>query len=240
MADALTGSASFPQDAPTSPTSMLLPFLRLLAISGVSLAVLDGNGQREVIASSDEVSSRIEELQFELGEGPGYAVVSTGRAQQISTQQGSGGSAPFFDAAVQDLNVATIVSLPLKSGAIVVGVATLYREGPGLLSDEDMATAGALVHWVAGPVIERAIVSAGREMPTGPETRGKLRREVHQATGMISVQSDTSASDAFLQLRAYAYAQDETVEVVARKVITRQLNFAHLPPRMDGHPDGRP
>ena len=229
MADDLTRSTSFPRSVPSTSTAMLLPFLRLLAISGVSLSVIGRGDQREVIASSDDIASRIEELQFELHEGPGYEVAASGRPQQIQLRWSPGGRSPFFEAAMQDLPVATIITLPLRVGAIVAGVVTLYREDAGLLSDADMTTAAALVHWVAGPVIERAVASAGQESLAAADGRlGRFRREVHQATGMMLVQLNTTASDAFLRMKAYAFAEGRTVEAVAHDVVIRRLNFADL------------
>jgi hypothetical protein len=228
MADDLARSTSFPRYVPSTSTAMLLPFLRLLAISGVSLSVIGSGGEREVIASSDDVASRIEELQFELHEGPGYEVVASGRPQQLQLHWSSGGRFPFFEGAMQDLPVSTIITLPLRVGAIVAGVVTLHREDAGLLGDADMATAAALVHWVAGPVVERAVAFAGQESLAVDGQQGRFRREVHQATGMMLVQLDTTASDAFLRLKAYAFAEGRTVEAVAHDVVTRRLDFADL------------
>ncbi|WP_354576765.1 ANTAR domain-containing protein [Frigoribacterium sp. UYMn621] len=56
-----------------------------------------------------------------------------------------------------------------------------------------------------------------------------LRREAHQATGMILVQLDTTATIAYSRLQAYAFAQGRTVLSVARDVVTRTLTFDNLP-----------
>lgn len=205
---------------------MLLPFLRLLDISGACLSIAGATGQREVIAASDEIAERIEELQFELGEGPGFDAMATGMAHQFEPSVGSSGGAPFFDAAVREVAAATIITLPLRVGAMVVGVVTLYREQPGLLTPADMATAAALAHWVAGPAVERALQAAGDESHTPGSRTGTLRREVHQATGMIVVQLDTTAGEAFARLKAYAFAHGRSVHAVAHDVVTRRLSFA--------------
>ena len=51
------------------------------------------------------------------------------------------------------------------------------------------------------------------------------RREIHQATGMVLAQAGTSARDALLLMRAYAFAQGRTVRDVARDVVSRSLDF---------------
>jgi len=213
---------------PLSPEAMVLPFSQLLEISGVALSVVGEEDRRAIVAASDEVARRIDELQFELGEGPGFDVLRSGLPQQTLLRYSRDERRPFFESAVQELGVSTIITLPLRLGAITVGVVTLYRQDLGPLNPSEMATAAALVHWVAGPAIERAILSAGQDVLASGESEGELRREVHQATGMIIVQADCTASDAFLQLRAHAFAEGRTVQSVARDVINRRLNFADL------------
>ena len=56
-----------------------------------------------------------------------------------------------------------------------------------------------------------------------------MRREVHQATGMILVQLDTTATIAYSRLQAYAFANGRTVQDVARDVVRRHLSFRSLP-----------
>jgi ANTAR domain/GAF domain len=51
------------------------------------------------------------------------------------------------------------------------------------------------------------------------------RAEVHQATGMILAQLGVSAQDAFVRLRAHAFATRRPVGEVARDVVARRLVF---------------
>jgi hypothetical protein len=61
--------------------------------------------------------------------------------------------------------------------------------------------------------------------PSFPERRA----EVHQATGMVSVQVGISVTDALVMLRACAYAAGRPIAEIAADVIARRLSFA------DGH-----
>ncbi|MEJ7656763.1 MAG: ANTAR domain-containing protein [Thermoleophilaceae bacterium] len=49
--------------------------------------------------------------------------------------------------------------------------------------------------------------------------------EIHQATGMLSVQLEVSLDEAFV-LRAYAFAHDRSLRAVARDVLARRLRLA--------------
>ena len=52
-----------------------------------------------------------------------------------------------------------------------------------------------------------------------------FRLAVHQAAGMVSVQLGVSIDEAVLRLRAHAFAVDEPVSEVARRVVARQLRL---------------
>jgi len=64
---------------------------------------------------------------------------------------------------------------------------------------------------------------------TGPAgQRSDLRRhraEIDQATGMVSAQLDVAIGEAFVRLRACAYAQDRRLSDVARDIVARRLRL---------------
>ena len=51
------------------------------------------------------------------------------------------------------------------------------------------------------------------------------RAEVHQATGMISVQLGVPTAEALVRLRAHAYSRDRLIDDVAADVVARRLRF---------------
>jgi hypothetical protein len=61
------------------------------------------------------------------------------------------------------------------------------------------------------------------------------RAEIDQATGMLTVQLDVPAAEAFARLRAYAYAKDRRLAEVAGDIVARRLRL----PR-DQDPGGGP
>lgn len=202
------------------------PFLDALPISGVSIAVFSETGAQFTLSSSDEVAARIDELQFELGEGPQLLTAGTGEVTMIpDVLENVHRDWPMFAAAVSALPVRAIFSLPMKMGAVTVGVATLYRDLPGALSENEQISGIAIASAIASAAVERATVSATDDATTETATAPALRREVHQATGMILVQLETTATIAYSRLRAYAFANGRTVQSVAHDVVTRALVF---------------
>jgi hypothetical protein len=208
------------------PDDLCRPFLAALPISGASIAVISAAGSRSMLSSSDDVAARIDELQFELGEGPQLLAFRSGDSVLIRNVSHSGHDEwPVFGAALADLRVRALFSIPMKMGAVTVGVATLYREWPGSLSDDQLISALAIASAIAGAAVQRAILLSNENAPPESAAAPALRREVHQATGMILVQLDTTATIAYSRLQAYAFSTGRTVQSIAHDVVTRKLTF---------------
>ena len=57
------------------------------------------------------------------------------------------------------------------------------------------------------------------------ERTSGYRAEVHQATGMISVQLGVAQGEALVRLRAYAFSHRRALAEVAADVVARQLRL---------------
>jgi GAF domain-containing protein len=211
-------------------SDLCAPFVELLPVTGASISVFGLPGRELTICSSGPVAARLEELQFDLGEGPHWVVARTGRpAGSPDLVNDAQNDWPVFASAIAGLEVAALFAFPLTMGAVTVGVVDLYRDTPGDLTARDVALAESLARAVVASAVRLAIRSA--EDDGGTEARGApaMRREVHQAIGMILIQRDTSATEAFSLLRARAFASGCTVEDVASDVVARRLDFGDLP-----------
>jgi GAF domain-containing protein len=215
-------------DAPNAdgPDDLCRPFLSALPISGASIAVISAAGSRSTLSSTDDVAARIDELQFELGEGPQWLAFRSGDPVLIPNTRHAGHDEwPVFGAALAQLRVRALFSIPMKMGAVTIGVASLYRDWPGTLSDDQQISALAIASAIAGAAVQRAILFSREDASPESIAAPALRREVHQATGMILVQLDTTATIAYSRLQAYAFSTGRTVQSVAHDVVTRKLTF---------------
>lgn len=213
-----------------SDAELCSPFVELLPISGASISVFDEAGRQSTICASDAVAARVEELQFTLGEGPHWETLHTGQPTLVPDLMGTEHRAwPIFSAAMVDLEVGALFAFPLAMGAVIVGVVDLYRVTPGRLAPGAVSTALSLAGTVAGPAARSAVRSAENEVPPAAITAPEMRRVVHQATGMLLVQLDTTATDAFFRLKAHAFAAGRSLEDVARDVVLRRIDFSLMP-----------
>jgi GAF domain-containing protein len=138
---------------------------------------------------------------------------------------------PMFAPAAAQAGVRAVFALPLRIGAIRLGVLDLYRTEPGGLDRDQLADALMLADTMGALLLEEA----GRDRPRPdvpwPEHTGSQHPVVHQATGMMIVQLGVTAAVALIRLRAYAYANDRWLRDVAADVVARRLRF-------DPDPDG--
>ncbi len=56
------------------------------------------------------------------------------------------------------------------------------------------------------------------------------RSEIHQATGMAMVQLGVGVVEAFVRLRALAYAEGQPLNEIARSVVARELRLSSTAP----------
>lgn len=211
-----------------NPWGLCAPFMSQLPISGALLSVVDRNGHRATVTATDPVAARWDELELELGVGP-LRDAAVDSAPQLIPDVSASMINPVIGAHLERLGVRALFAFPLIMGAATVGVAGLYRSTLGSLSADAVGTAIGLAKSVTIPAVREALAMAAQdreadELDTGPG----LRREVHQATGMLSAQLDVTTSEAFARLRAYTIATERSITAVSRDIVDRTLDFLDL------------
>lgn len=209
------------------PARFCAECLSALSVSGVGVALMTADGPSGVVlAATDGRARQLEELQFALGEGPCVEASGSGRPV-LQSDLAAFGSArwPRFGAAALDAGVNAIFAFPLRVGAIRVGVLDLYRDTPGPLSAPDLADALAFAD--AATVVVLHLQDNDEHGGASTALTGPIdsQAEVHQATGMITIQLGINLAEALLRLRAHAYATGQTVSAVAADVVNRRLCF---------------
>lgn len=210
-----------------------------MSVQGAAMSLLTATTNRETLSVTDKTAATLEDLQFTLGEGACLEAATTGRPVLIPDLHDHRSTTrwPVFAAAVaEQTDVRALFALPLRLGTINVGVLDLYRTTPGPLRGAELRDVTAATDTVTLLLLEaRMRADADRQYDVGgsrdngyPE--GGLwidRAEVHQATGMILAQLDIPVHDAFVRLRAHAFAQRRPLSEVARDVVARRLVFTH-------------
>lgn len=204
----------------------------LLSLSGAGISLMVDGQLRGSAGVSELGIAAVQELQLELGEGPcvdawsrGEPMLEPDLAEPVNVRW------PTFAQAAVEAGVRAVFAYPLHIGAIRIGVLVLYRDRPVGLEVEEAARALVLAD-VASQVVLALQAGAAPD-----SVHGLLAAEpphwaqVHQATGMVSAQLGVSMDEAFVRLRAHAFADRRSLQEVSRDVVARRL-------RLKGGPEG--
>ncbi|MBO1754539.1 GAF domain-containing protein [Allobranchiibius sp. CTAmp26] len=211
----------------TLPEALCAACAAALPVTGVGLALMSKRGPEGLVAASDGLAKTMEDLQFDLGEGPCVDASSGGRPVLHPELRETGGPRwPAFAPAALQAGIEAVFAFPLQVGAIRLGVLDLYRDVPGTLSPQVFRDALAF-----SDAATRVLLYLQGQMPVDGALHPDLllpqhdRPEVHQATGMIAVQAAVGLAEALLLLRARAFSDGRGIVAVARDVVSGNLRF---------------
>lgn len=205
-------------------------FVRVLPISGASVATFDVEGRQSTIWSSNVTALRLEELQFDLGQGPHWHALATGEPVLVpNVRTDHQPKWPLFAIAATELGVGAVFAFPMLLGAVTVGVVDFYRSIPGTFTQPEYVSAVSLCGKVAKRAVHHALLDAESDHDAAHEAAPAMRREIHQATGFVIVQLGITATEAFFVMRAYAFSNGLSMIDVANDVLERRLDFSQLP-----------
>ena len=199
-----------------------------LDLAGVAVVLMTPPDRRHVSGMAGTLAEPLEDLQTVVGEGP-VADAWDGRRPVLARPLSAPEYArrwPAFTPAAARLGVEAAFAFPLQVGAIRLGVLSAYRRTGTPLSDDELSD--ALVYADAATVMTLEL-GAGDGFAAPVDVHGLTSAStavVYQATGMASVQLGTSVEEAFVRLRAYAYAYDRRLVDVARDIVARRLRLA--------------
>ncbi len=231
MAVVLTLLDGAPDRSANLPQAVAVQAAAALGVDGICAGLGAGPSGMVLVWGQEALGVELEDLQFTLGEGPGPDAAAAGVPVLVPDLAVAVARWPVFAPAAMGLGVRAVFALPLRIGAISVGALVAHRTTVGPLVDGTLADAFALADAVTVLLLREQSTWNGRTTRTadgsapGHARPGTYRAQVHQATGMISVQLGVSLAEALVRLRAYAYAEDRLIAEVAADVVARRLRF---------------
>lgn len=203
---------------------------QVVRAQGVGVALHGMLTGYEPVCASGSDAYRLMDLHVTLGEGPGLDALAEERPVLVAdlAEDGTRRRWPMFAPAAVQAGVRAVFALPLLLGAISVGVLEISRAEEGWLTPQESADALAFADAALLVQVQHLSHREGAAGEVAELKWGTAERwaEVHQATGMVAVQSRTNLSVAFVRLRARAFADGRSLLEVARDVVARRLRFA--------------
>lgn len=243
MRQALLGHAELLQ----VPVSLdVLCRLATLRWAGAAVAVsvpirTVGAARAQTVAAAD-LARTGEELQVTVGEGPSLDVLAGAGSITVDQIDDAALTArwPVFAPAAVVAGIGSMAVIPMRIGAARFGAFAVYLPEPGGLDPEHGAEAITLAslaldllvdHLGAGNGNGPAVTVPGPGAAAVPGSDPTLDAvidgtpEIHQATGMISIQLGVDLPTALLRLRARAFAENRRLSHLAADVVSRIVRF---------------
>jgi hypothetical protein len=204
-------------------------FVQVLPVTGAAVSTLGGVLGTETISASEPRAARLDELQFDLGEGPCWDALRSARPVAEPALM-STGRWPAFVSAVRDYDVCSIFAFPLHVGTLHFGAVDLYSLTPLSLSALQTNQATEMAEAVSRRLLKDALSGIDEE---GREFNPHSRRAIHQATGMVLAQLEISPEDAELVIQGHAFGTGRSMMEVAAEITGGKLTFVRRADRIE-------
>jgi hypothetical protein len=194
--------------------------------TGAGIMLMSGDVPRGSVCTTDDVSALIEQLQYDLGEGPCVDAYHHDRpVAEVDLADASVTRWLAFTGPAVEAGARAVFGFPLQVGAVRLGALNLYRDRPGPLTDEQHADALLMADIAAQTVLMLQADAPPDTVSAELESHADFRYVVHQAAGMVAAQLDATVGHALVRLRAHAFGNGRTLTAVARDVVERRLRF---------------
>jgi hypothetical protein len=215
------------QAAKTPGPSLCTVCVKVLAVAGVGITIMGGDMAGPVCVS-DERMAALEDLQFNLGEGPCQDSFHSREPVLVPRLDDAAFARwPAFIAEARDSGVEAVFAYPLIAARSKVGVLTLYQNYPGDLTRDQSDNSEALADILAQTILGMQAAAPPGMLPAELDDAVAHRAEVHQASGLVAIQLQVPVGEALAALRAYAFAQDQPLAGVAADIVARRLRLSN-------------
>lgn len=197
-----------------------------LDISGVSVQLVADGPYRVSAHATGPVAGRLDDLQQELGEGPAVdAARIPDPVLEPDLRRDGEARWPWFAPAAVLLGIGAVFAVPIQVGATTTGVLGLCRRRSGPLHRNELADAVVIADAAGIALLDEPALGSTEAMIWLITDGTRFRPEIHQATGMLTVQLRLGALDAFARLCAAAYADGRPMVEVARDIVAGRLRL---------------
>jgi hypothetical protein len=226
MDDAFERALRALRSAEIADDDLSRPFALALPHGGVSLSTFGPLCPSETVSATDDVAFRVDEIQFDLSEGPCWTALSTDApVLESDIVERPNPAWPAFNDAVRDEDLGAVFAFPIAFGPFPLGAVDVYVPRPTTLDDESVHQAMTLASAASRRVLRRVLRTVADEDDALLDRSPLSRRVVHQATGVVLAQLDISPDDAYLILQGHAFARRSSMRQVAEEILDGTVRF---------------
>lgn len=195
-------------------------------VTGAGIMLMTDDVPRGSVCTTDTVSALMEQLQYDLGEGP--CVDAYHHDRPVFEPDLANPDAPrwlAFSGPVVEAGARAVFGFPLQVGAVRLGALNLYNDRPGTLTDDQYTDALVMADVAAQAILLLQANAPPETVATELESNANFQYVVHQASGMVAAQLDATVGQALIRLRAYAFGNNQALTDVARDIVDRRMRF---------------
>jgi hypothetical protein len=208
------------------PADLAHPIVDALPVTGAAISTMGEFLGNETVSATDRLAARLDEVQFDLGEGPCWDALKNARPViEPDVRRKPSGVWPAFSEAIRQDDIGALFAFPLFVGPLRLGAIDLYSSRPQQLSDLHAQQTTAFAAVVSRLILHHALARVGRDDTPEADPRFS-RRVIHQATGMVLAQLNLPPDEARLVIQAHAFAVGRSMQEIAEDIVERRLNFS--------------
>ena len=199
--------------------------VELLAVTGAGITLMGKDESGPVCVSSPQVAA-LEDLQFDLGEGPCRDAHQSGLPIRVPRFDAAASARwPAFVELAHDSGICAVFAYPLTVNGISVGVLSVYQAAPGELSGAQHDDGLAFADVLAETILSLQADERDGELAAALDTAVAYRAEIYQASGVVAVQLAIAPSEAVVRIRGHAFATSRPVAAVAADILAHVLRL---------------
>ncbi|MFC9688203.1 ANTAR domain-containing protein [Kribbella sp. NPDC056951] len=190
---------------------------QLVSGRGSSVSLYSDENTRLLLTATDDIAAQFENLHDILADGPGRQAYRDNVAFSADLRPGSGRRWPeFIRTARETADDVTLHCFPMRPISTPMGVFSVYARAG------ELTESPAVLQFLAD-AIGAAVLNDSDLLDA--DGAWAARAVVHQATGMLIAQLRVGPEDAMAILRAHAFADNATVEMIAEQIVQRRLDL---------------
>lgn len=187
--------------------------------AGAGASLINARGRRESTGATDPVVLRADRLQYELGQGPCLSAWAEQRPIIIQDTREET-RWPLWTAAVADLPLRSVLSVPLTTEGRHIGAIKVYSPSAGVFDDhsvfliERLATPAAVM---LGNVRDR---ESAQRLSTLMVDALATRDLISNAQGVLMERMSVTAHEALIVMLSASRGEDKPLHLVAKDIIS--------------------
>ncbi|UKA59795.1 GAF and ANTAR domain-containing protein [Arthrobacter sp. FW306-2-2C-D06B] len=186
--------------------------------TGAGVSLLDSRGRRTSSASTDEMVTLADALQYDLGQGPcltAWAMEETVIVQYVATDP----RWPDWTDAVKDMSIRSVVSTPLLAEQECIGALKIYSDLAGAFG-EDAACVLELFAAPAATLLANIQTSEAPHRISGALAESLHSRDlVNRACGILMQRHSLTVDLALAELMRRARRQNSTLGQISADLV---------------------